>query len=173
MGIYHRDLSLKNVLLQGNHCSIVGLGLAFLVPPRPDSTVPALLEPQTVCGSDPQYLAPEIVRNVPFDGLAVDLWAAGIMLCVMLFGTKAPFVWASSEDRGFRKISINRNLRGAMKKWGLETRNNSSVSEEALDLIQNMLLQKPEERLNLDQVMRHPWFTAQASPPDLPVLLRH
>lgn len=96
------------------------------------------------------YLAPEIVnRDEAFDGFAIDLWASGVVLFVLLVGL-APFKWAHESDKRYAKISKG-NLREMME--GL----NIPISEEACDLLQNMFWRDPAQRLTLAQVEAHPW----------------
>lgn len=161
VGLCHHDLSLEHVLLSGTDCHIVGLGLALRV------QIGSLLSPQASCGTNLRYLAPEILQNVPFDGYATDLWAAGIMLSIMLFGPGAPFVWASPDDRRYREIALRGNLREVARKW--ESRNHGDVpaSEEALDLLQKMLRANPSERLTLEGIQGHPWFQMEATVPQM------
>merc|ERR1711971_56514 len=46
----------------------------------------SLIRPQGTCGKW-IYMSPEIYRNEePFDGFAVDMWAAGVILFLMLTG---------------------------------------------------------------------------------------
>jgi serine/threonine protein kinase len=167
-GLCHHDLSLENILLRGTDCCIGGLGFAIRVPL--DDNAPALLIPQQSCGTILLYLAPEILQNVPFDGFAVDLWAAGIMLAIMLFGIGFPFVWASPDDRRFREISLYGNLRGLARKWESHS-HVTPVSEEALDLLQNMLHANPSDRLTIQEIQQHPWFVAEATPPDASMMI--
>jgi len=167
LGLCHHDLSLECVLLRGTDCFVVGLGLSLLMPIQEDSQTPTLLSPQASCGTHLLYLAPEILQNVPFDGFATDLWAAGVMLAIMLFGTGAPFVWASPDDRRFREISINGNLRDVARKWETHNHGKTPVSDEALDLLQSMLHANPAERLTLEQIQEQPWFLGEATPPQM------
>jgi serine/threonine protein kinase len=45
-----------------------------------------LIKPQGTCGKW-LYMSPEIYENkLPFDGFAVDMWAAGVILFLMLTG---------------------------------------------------------------------------------------
>jgi serine/threonine-protein kinase Chk2 len=114
-------------------------------------------------GGNPRFMPPEVVNAQAFGGFAADLWATGIILCGMLFGTEAPFVWASPQDRRFVEICVKGNVKEvAVHKW------NSSVSDDALDLIQNMLRANPEERLTLEQCVQHPWLKGETVVPQFP-----
>ena len=129
----------------------------------------AKLKSSYAFGGNPKYLAPEVVKGEDFDGLMADIWSIGVMLCGMLFGTDAPFVWASSEDRRFVEICIKGNLKELSNKWDVSNPNKKAkatpVSDEALDLIQNILRANPTDRLSLQQILEHPWVVAEASPP--------
>lgn len=170
VGLCHHDLSLESVLRRGTDCYVVGLGLSLRVPAQEEEeSSTTLLNPQGSCGTNLLYLAPEILQNMPFDGYATDLWSAGIMLSIMLFGTGAPFVWASPDDKRFREISLKGNLRDVARKWESLEPGVAPMSEEALDLLQNMLRANPAERLTLEGVREHPWFAGVATPPQMSV----
>mmetsp|Transcript_26254 Transcript_26254/g.37309 ORF Transcript_26254/g.37309 Transcript_26254/m.37309 type:complete len:153 (-) Transcript_26254:171-629(-) len=132
-----------------------------------------MLSPTMAAGTHPRYLPPEVVRTESFDGYAADLWAAGIMLCGMLFGTEAPFVWASPEDKRYQEICVNGNLKELYAKWEVHNPHKKAkathVSEEALDLAQSMLRADPEKRLTLDEVIEHPWLQMETEEPKFTV----
>lgn len=88
---------------------------------------------------------------MPFDGFAIDLWAAGIILFTMLVGV-SPFSWADTDDAKFRLVSQG-GLDLLLKKW------NRPISPDATNLLQSMLMFNPRERLTLYQVVNHPWCT--------------
>jgi serine/threonine-protein kinase SRK2 len=168
VGLCHYDLSLESVLLRGSDSYIVGLGMSIRVPMTSEGAhTPRLLSPQAYCGTNLLYLAPELLQNVPFDGHAVDLWAVGVMLAIMLYGTGAPFVWASPDDKRYRDIAIKGNLRGVARKWESRNHGVSPISDEALDLLQSMLRANPADRLTLEEIQQHPWFLAEATPPQM------
>lgn len=162
-GICHRDLSLENLLLdEYGDLVIVDLGLALRVP-YADASNPGcisgvsegthrlLMKAQGQSG-DFLYLAPEIVEgHDAFDGFAVDLWSAGVILFVSLVGM-APFRWAHSSDIRYSQIAKG-NLRELMKDLAIP------LSPDAIDLLQSMLRRDPRKRLSLAQIMNHPWVS--------------
>jgi serine/threonine protein kinase len=118
-------------------------------------------------------LAPEILeRDAAFDGFAADLWSAGVLLFVFLVGL-APFKEPNATaDRRFREIS-----QGKLKELMASNLPEKTVSDEACDLLQNMLWRDPSKRLTLSQVIQHPWvigppphqaLTKQSLPTSLP-----
>jgi serine/threonine protein kinase len=92
-GVCHRDLSLENVLVDGDKCMIIDMGMCLRIPYNDQSkpsavtdvtrgSVRRLMKPQGVCGKH-NYMSPEIFANTDsFDGFAIDLWAAGVILYI-------------------------------------------------------------------------------------------
>eukprot|EP00561_Arcocellulus_cornucervis_P011551 CAMPEP_0185809092 /NCGR_PEP_ID=MMETSP1322-20130828/5994_1 /TAXON_ID=265543 /ORGANISM="Minutocellus polymorphus, Strain RCC2270" /LENGTH=396 /DNA_ID=CAMNT_0028505341 /DNA_START=258 /DNA_END=1448 /DNA_ORIENTATION=+ len=170
MGVSHRDISLENVLVdQMTKAAIIDLGMCLRVPFGADDgsivdatkgTLRRLISPQGQCGK-PNYISPEVHLNTePFDGFAIDVWACGIILFIMLVGLP-PFEWANRDDPRFRMITKG-GLALMLNQW------NRPVSNEAGDLLQRMLREDPKERLSLMEVMDHPWVInddASAPPP--------
>uniref|UniRef100_A0A7S2GVE6 Protein kinase domain-containing protein n=1 Tax=Helicotheca tamesis TaxID=374047 RepID=A0A7S2GVE6_9STRA len=159
-GVCHRDLSLDNLLLHDDNVIIIDLGMCLRVPFSDPvnqgcvtdvsaGTMRRLIQAQGQ-GGKWMYMAPEIAaRDDQFDGFAADIWAAGVILYVMLVG-RAPFKWANEGDEHF-KLFANGHLREALVSWEI------SISDEACDLLQNMFWRDPIRRLSLAQVMEHPW----------------
>jgi len=109
-----------------------------------------LILPQGVCGKW-LYMSPEIYKNrEPFDGFAVDMWAAGVILFLMLTGFP-PWERACDADERFKYMSSG-YLVQMLKEWDL------GLSSDAMDLLQRMLWLDPKDRLSLDQVRAHPWM---------------
>ncbi len=161
VGLCHRDLSLENVLLRGTDCCISGLGYSIPIPRAKDTGVVHLATPQPNYVKHLQYSPPEVLRNEPFDAEGVDLWAAGIILLSMLFGTDAPFIGPVEEDRKYRTICIKGNLKYLAERWEQDS-DLPPVSQTALDLLQSMLRANPKDRLTLDEIKAHPWLTGSA-----------
>jgi serine/threonine protein kinase len=120
-----------------------------------------LMRPQGVCGKH-NYMSPEVFANTDaFDGFAIDLWAAGVILYIMLTGFP-PYDQASETDQRFRLIITGR-LAQQLRSWGID------LSDEAGGLMQSMLHLDPRRRLTLSQVLQHPWVTNEnVQPPPLP-----
>jgi serine/threonine protein kinase len=97
--------------------------------------------------------------NKPFDGYAIDLFAAGVMLFVMLLGSEALFVAPLPEDRRFQDICVDGNLKELLQRMESKHSKSFSVSNDATDLLQKMLRAEPKDRLSLSQIQQHAWVT--------------
>lgn len=117
----------------------------------------ALLTPQGTCGKW-IYMSPEIYKNKdPFDGFAVDVWAAGVILFLMLTGFP-PWERACGTDERYKYMSAG-YLVQMLTEWEL------GLSSDAMDLLQRMMWNDPKDRLSLEQVRAHPWMQGPAIPP--------
>ncbi|BAE62740.1 unnamed protein product [Aspergillus oryzae RIB40] len=133
-GICHRDLKPENILLdsQGN-VKLADFGMAALQ--REGYWL------KTSCGS-PHYAAPEIVKGDEYRGNKADLWSCGIILFALLT-SYLPF---DGQD-----LSSTLKL---VKTAKVEIPSN--VSYEAADLIHKILQKKPEKRIDMADVWKHP-----------------
>lgn len=162
-GICHRDLSLENIMVHHESIKIIDFGIALRVPFKAmdafgngrfitdisEGSTRLLMMPQGQ-GANWAYMSPEVVSKGSFDGFTHDLWAVGVILYLLLVGHK-PFHWAHKSDKQFLLLSENRSLKDTLLYWGI------TLSDEAFDLLQNMLLRDPRQRFTLSQVMQHPW----------------
>lgn len=161
-GICHRDLSLENILVDEDNCLVIDFGMCLRVPysHRRDRSavsdvrhggVRRLIKPMGTCGKH-NYMSPEIFENSEsFDGFAVDLWSAGVILYIMLTGFP-PYDQATRADQRF-EIIVEGLLVNQLNEWDI------TLSEDAGRLLQNMLMENPRQRLTLGEVMNHPWVT--------------
>jgi len=170
-GICHRDLSLENLLVNDDNCLVIDFGMCLRVPYSDQNNKEAitdvrrggvrrLIKPMGTCGKH-NYMSPEIYENAKsFDGFAVDLWSAGVILYIMLTGFP-PYDHATRADQRF-EIIVEGLLVNQLREWEID------LSDEAGDLLQRMLKENPRDRLTLGQVMNHPWVTnpdSRAPPP--------
>jgi serine/threonine protein kinase len=136
LGIVHRDLKPENLLLDVNkNIKIVDFGLSNTY------TQSELLK--TACGS-PCYAAPEMIAGKSYVASRVDIWSCGVILFALICGY-LPF-----EDPSTRLL-YKKILAGEYKcpKY---------ISEEARDLLKNVLCTDPENRYTIEQIKQHPWF---------------
>merc|ERR1712071_626019 len=107
-------------------------------------TMRRLMRPQGTAGKI-QYMSPEIYENADnFDGFSVDLWAAGVILYIMITGFP-PYDHPSMNDQRF-EIIVQGHLLEQLRNWEIE------ISTEAGDLLQSMFRMDPRERLTLAKV---------------------
>ena len=116
------------------------------------------ITPQGTCGKW-IYMSPEIYKNQqPFDGHAVDMWAVGVILFLMLTGFP-PWERACATDERFYYMTQG-YLVQMLTEWNL------GLSSDAMDLLQRMFWVDPQDRLSLEQVNAHPWMLKpEVTPP--------
>ena len=99
----------------------------------------------------PSYLAPELLtlaQDQTYDGKAVDVWAAGVVLYVMLVGGY-PF-----GDLGNGRELVRRIATAA---YSLPV----PVSSECADLLSRIFVVDPTKRISVTQLSVHPWCAAE------------
>lgn len=147
-----RDLKPENCIYstpaEDSALKITDFGLAALVAPESER-----LFDRHLVGT-PGYIAPEILTNYEYSP-ASDLWAAGVILFILLSGS--PPFYGRTHKEIFEKIKAGH--------WGFHGRNWGQVSDGAKDLVKKMLKQAPGERLTLAGVLEHPWIREHESLP--------
>uniref|UniRef100_A0A8D0CZE5 Serine/threonine-protein kinase PLK n=1 Tax=Sander lucioperca TaxID=283035 RepID=A0A8D0CZE5_SANLU len=140
--ILHRDLKLGNFFVNESMELKVGdFGLAAKLEPAGNRR-------KTICGT-PNYLSPEVL-NKQGHGCESDIWALGCVMYTMLLG-RPPFETTNLKET-YRCI---REARYSLP---------SSLSPQAKQLITSLLAKIPEDRPNLDHILRHDFFTQGFSP---------
>jgi len=151
MGVVHRDLKPENLLLSGdNNVKLADFGLSNIMHDGEFL--------RTSCGS-PNYASPQVISGSLYAGPEVDIWSCGVILYALLCGS-LPFD-DESIPKLFRKI---KNGNYVMPSY---------LDEASRDLIPRMLVVEPTQRITIDEIRRHPFFTTKLPPYlELPVSLQ-
>uniref|UniRef100_A0A8C6KJB3 Serine/threonine-protein kinase DCLK2 n=1 Tax=Nothobranchius furzeri TaxID=105023 RepID=A0A8C6KJB3_NOTFU len=147
MNIVHRDIKPENLLVFEHPDGTKSLKLG-------DFGLATVVEGPlfTVCGT-PTYVAPEIIAESGY-GLKVDIWAAGVITYILLCGFP-PFRRSNNiQEDLFDQILLGQ-LDFPSPYW-------DSITDSAKELILKMLLVNAEARYSAQDVLSHPWVTADA-----------
>jgi protein-serine/threonine kinase len=137
----YRDLKPENILLdEKGHVKLTDFGLSKMLEADDEKAY-------TICGT-PQYLAPEVLLKKGYDK-AVDWWSLGCVMFEMLSG-KIPF-------------TIKRGVKLNSKIYEKSVEYPKTMTKEAKDLIQKLLIIDPNKRLGQgpngsENIKKHPFF---------------
>lgn len=152
-GFAHRDIKPENILFDDRkQIKLIDFGLAAnctqenMAKNRSQQPIDQL---RTCCGSV-TYAAPEVISGDAYNGRAVDVWSAGVMLYAMLVG-QVPF-----NDPSIPKLY-------SKIRQGISTLP-SFLSNEASDLLRRMLDTNPKNRATVHEVISHPWLRNRINP---------
>lgn len=156
--VAHRDLKLENTLLSSGGGGVPQLKICDFGFSKSSSEMAS--EAKTMVGTA-CYMPPELVPK-PFGGSytgesynakKVDCWACGVFLYAMLFA-KYPFGNDDSAD-------LPRYIAQAHFTFPPEI----ATSEECKDLIRRIFVPDPEQRISVEDIMQHPWYTRRTGEP--------
>lgn len=132
--VIHRDIKPENLLLgSDSQLKIADFGWSVHEPNSKRTTLCGTLD----------YLSPEMVLGQPHTK-TVDLWSLGVLTYELLIG-HAPF-HAESYDVTYKKI---------MK---VDYFVPDYVSKAARHFMSKLLVLKPEDRMPLEEAIKHPWI---------------
>ncbi|KAI4873313.1 hypothetical protein NFI96_029065 [Prochilodus magdalenae] len=150
VGVVHRDLKPENLLFtdesENSEIKIIDFGFARLKPPDNQ-----LLK--TPCFTL-QYAAPEILTYDGYDE-SCDLWSLGVILYTMLSG-QVPFQCQEKSLTHTSAEEIMKKIKqGDFSFQGEAWRN---VSQQAKDLIQELLTVDPNKRIKMCELRYNAWL---------------
>ena len=134
--IIHRDIKPENVLLgSGMQAKLTDFGWSNYMQGEYKRT--------TVCGT-PIYLAPEMISNSGHDE-KVDIWCIGVLLFELMTGVQP---WKGTDVN-----TVKMNISRLNINWP------KNMDKKARDLISKILKYYPYERISLENMLVHPFFT--------------
>jgi serine/threonine protein kinase len=177
-GINHHDLSPDNFLfLTPDNLVVYDLALSVRIPINPLTRQRTLIAPQGNFGTY-AWMCPIVFYDRQYDGVAMDLWAAGVILYNLLTNQllyEQPnlsnvsfkyFVWAkglSSTPLNERVIELlhdisfraqnDESYAGMYQELMVKATAHVNLSPEAVELLENLLEVDPANRYSLAQAM--------------------
>ena len=161
--ICHLDLKLENVMYIRylNQTILIDFGFSNTTIKLGVNEIAETIEPindikQThYCGTL-HYSAPEILKEIPYDGKKADSWSLGVMLYCML-ALCYPFDIEEEVENSATNSPSYFSL-VAEKIINDELNCDKISSNEARSLINSLLAKDPADRIYVHEILNHPWF---------------
>jgi serum/glucocorticoid-regulated kinase 2 len=135
--IIYRDLKPENILVDSKgNIKIADFGRAITTKHFGDQV-------EGISGT-PEYMAPEMTKKLKYTK-SVDIWSLGCILYEMILG-KSPFIH-KNQKKLFEFIQ-NKNF--IMPK---------NINADLQDLLNKLLEKNPENRISLNRIKNHNWFS--------------
>ena len=142
-GIIHRDLKPENILInkKGNkhELKLMDFGLSKIIGKDEKAN--------EGCGTM-AFASPEILSGQPYD-TSVDIWSLGVIIYYIVSG-EIPFLPKSRDYDDMKNNIKNHELTFSIKFKGR--------SKEVRDIIRRCMEKKPENRIKIDELIKHEWF---------------
>uniref|UniRef100_A0AAY5EID2 Ribosomal protein S6 kinase n=1 Tax=Electrophorus electricus TaxID=8005 RepID=A0AAY5EID2_ELEEL len=150
VGVVHRDLKPENLLFtdesESSEIKVIDFGFARLKPPDDQ-----LLK--TPCFTL-QYAAPEILTYDGYDE-SCDLWSLGVILYTMLSG-QVPF---QCQEKSLTRTSAEEIMKKIKQgDFSFQGEAWKNVSQQAKELIQELLTVDPTKRLKMCELRYNAWL---------------
>ncbi|KAI9698290.1 MAG: hypothetical protein M1820_007560 [Bogoriella megaspora] len=131
-GVVHRDIKDENVILDGEgNIKLIDFGSAAYIKNGPFDVFVGTID----------YAAPEVLAGGSYTGPPQDLWALGILLYTIVYKENPFYSIDEIMDHDLRVPYI--------------------LSEDCIDLIRLMLNRDVEQRIVIEDVLKHAWCTSE------------
>eukprot|EP00210_Caulerpa_lentillifera_P003306 g3157.t1 len=150
MGVAVRNIRLDTILLDADSTWPVLKLFDFRYSVNENQSTPSKLV------GAPIYMAPEVISkkdNEAVDAKKTDIWSCGVLLYAMIFGFY-PFIRKEDVNIPDSVQRIHKRIVDAP----LTFPQHKKSSADLRDLLSKMLEKDPNERITLDQIMKHKWF---------------
>lgn len=145
-GVAHRDIKPQNLLLDSDfQLKITDFGLSKIIEKESD-----LIMRTTYVGTR-GYQAPELLNNKKYKPNC-DIFSMGVVVFIMLCGYP-PFERAHKTDRWYKPLT-KADTAGFWK-----GHRGCGIPEECKDLVTGMLCYKPRNRITLDEIKAHKFWS--------------
>ena len=149
LGIIHRDIKPENILIPSGG----GVNIDYTLLKIIDFGASVLMKGGkkiTFRFGTPYYIAPEVLKQSYNE--KCDIWSTGVILYLLLVGSP-PF--DGDNDSEIWKKIINDEI-------DYSNPNMKSLSPEAIDLLQKILVKNPDKRLSASEALEHIWIKKYA-----------
>lgn len=151
--VVHRDLKLENLLLDSEYnLKIADFGLSTTVESSYGGGVM-----HTRVGTE-RYMPPEMLEKNAYVGICADLFAAGIILFVLVVGIMPTHKTAESNDylyKYIRKKEYEKYWTVISKLLNLDL---SGISEDFFHLVTTMVKYDYKKRFTIEEIKAHAWM---------------
>ena len=143
-GIIHRDLKPENIMLteksENGKVKIMDFGLSKILGNHEKS----------VDGFGTlTFVAPEVLVRTPYNK-EIDIWSLGVILYLMLSGL-LPFDDENDNEEVIAKLIVYSEVK-------FPNKNFAKYSSNVKDLIKRCLTKDPEQRIKIDEILKHEWI---------------
>ena len=156
-GIIHRDLKPENILMTNDKddadIKLLDFGLGKIIGPNEFCTEPF---------GTFSYAAPEVLLEKPYNFKA-DLWTIGIITYLLVAGF-LPFDDENSEKEIARQ-TVYEPTPFPNSVW-------KNISSEAKSFVDNLLSKDPKKRMNIKEILEHPWLKKFSSEKDDEIFMK-